>query len=109
MNSFVSMKSLGRGLILISAAIFINANTVLAADRVGDAQIQAQDLLAGTVGGKTKSIDKSLVISADQRSYPDPQTQARQLILGKPTFGGAATRQFSLQSKPNAPPPKSAR
>jgi hypothetical protein len=51
MNSFVSMKSLGSGLILISAAIFINANTVLAADRVGDAQIQAQDLLAGTVGG----------------------------------------------------------
>jgi hypothetical protein len=93
----------------MSAAIFINANTVLAADRVGDAQIQAQDLLTGTVGGKTKSIDKSLVISADQRSYPDLQTQARQLILGKSSFDGAATRESSVQSKTNAPPPTSAR
>src|SRR5277367_4864356 len=109
MNSFVSMKSLGRGLILISAAILINANPVLAADRVGDAQIQAQDLLAGTVGGKTKSIDKSLVISADQRSYPDPQTQARQLLLGTPSYSGAATRKLSVQSKTNAPPSMSAR
>jgi hypothetical protein len=109
MNSIVSMKSLGRRLILISAAIFINANTVHAGDRVGDAQIQARDLLAGTVGGKTKSIDKSLVISADQRSYPDPQTQARELILGKPSFGGAAPREFSVQSKTNVPPLMSAR
>jgi hypothetical protein len=109
MNSLVSMKSLGHRLILISAAIFINANTVHAADLIGDAQIQAQDLLAGTVGGKTKSIDKLLVISADQRSYPDPQTQARQLILGKPRFGGAATRELSVQSKTNVPPPMSAR
>ncbi|HEX3943595.1 MAG TPA: hypothetical protein VHW69_05860, partial [Rhizomicrobium sp.] len=98
MNSFVSMKSLGPCLILISAAIFINANTVHAADRIGDAQIQAQDLLAGTVGGKTESIDKSLAISADQRSYPDPQTQARQLLLGKPSFNDPATRQLSVQS-----------
>ena len=104
MNSFVSMKSLGPRLILISAAIFINANTVHAADRIGDAQSQAQDLLAGTVGGKTKSIDKSLVISADQPSYPDPQTQARQLILGKPSFNDPATRELSVQSKTNVPP-----
>jgi hypothetical protein len=109
MNSFASMKSLGPRLILISAAIFINANTVHAADRVGDAQIQAQDLLAGTVGGKTKSFDRSLVISADQRSYPDPQTQARQLLLGTPSYSGAATRKLSVQSKTNVPPPMSAR
>jgi hypothetical protein len=106
MNSFVSMKNLGPRLILISAAIFINANTVHATDRIGDAQSQAQDLLAGTVGGKTKSIDKSLAISADQRSYPDPQTQARQLLLGTPSYGGVATRKLSVQSKT---PPMSAR
>jgi hypothetical protein len=35
MNSRISMKVLSRRLILISAAILINANTVLAADRVG--------------------------------------------------------------------------
>jgi hypothetical protein len=109
MNSRISMKVLSRRLILISAAILINANTVLAADRVGDAQMQARDLLSGTVGGKTKIIDKSLAISADQKSYPDPQTQARQLILGKPSFDGAVSRELAVRSKTNVPLPMSAR
>jgi len=100
MNSPISMKILSRRLILISAAILINANTVLAADRVGDAQMQARDLLSGTVGG-TKTFDKSLAISADdrQKSYPDPQEQARQLILGKPS----SAREFAVRSKTNVP------
>jgi hypothetical protein len=109
MNTRISMKVLSRRLILISAAILINANTVLAADRVGDAQMQARDLLSGTVGGKTKIIDKSLAISADQKSYPDPQTQARQLILGKPSFDGAVSRELAVRSKTNVPLPMSAR
>jgi len=109
MNSRISMKVLSRRLILISAAILINANTVLAADRVGDAQMQARDLLSGTVGGKTKIIDKSLAISADQKSYPDPQTQARQLILGKPSFDGAVSREFAVQPETNVPVTVSAR
>jgi len=109
MNSRISMKVLSRRLILISAAILINANTVLAADRVGDAQMQARDLLSGTVGGKTKIIDKSLAISADQKSHPDPQTQARQLILGKPSFDGAVSRELAVRSKTNVPLPMSAR
>jgi hypothetical protein len=103
MNSRISMKILSRRLILISAAILINANTVLAANRVGDAQMQARDLLAGTVGGRSKIVDKSLANSADphQQSYPDPQTQARQLILGKSSFDGAVIRKFAVQSKTN--------
>ena len=109
MNSRISMKVLSRRLILISAAILINANTVLAADRVGDAQMQARDLLSGTVGGKTKIMDKSLAILADQKSYPDPQTQARQLILGKPSFDGAVSRELAVQSKTNVLLPMSAR
>jgi hypothetical protein len=105
MSSRISMKFLSRRLILISAAILINANTVLAADRVGDAQTQARDLLSGTVGGKTKIIYRSLAISADryQKSYPDPQTQAHQLILGKSSFDGAVSREFAVQSKTNVP------
>jgi hypothetical protein len=105
------MKFLSRRLILISAAILINANTVLAADRVGDAQMQARDLLSGTVGGKTKIIDRSLAISTDryQKSYPDPQTLARQLILGKSSFDGALSREFAVQSTTNVPVPVSAR
>jgi hypothetical protein len=104
MNSPISMKFLSRRLILISAAILINANTVLAANRVGDAQMQARDLLSGTVGGRHKIIDKSLAISADhlQQPYPDPQTQARQLILGKPSFDGAESREFPVQPETNA-------
>jgi hypothetical protein len=111
MNSRISMKILSRRLILISAAILINANTVLAANRVRDAQMQARDLLAGTVGGRSKIIDKSLAISADrhQQSYPDPQTQARQLILGKSSFDGAVSRKFAVQSKTNVGVPVSAR
>jgi hypothetical protein len=100
MNSPISMKILSRRLILISAAILINANTVLAADRIGDAQMQARDLLSGTVGGRAKIIDKSLAIAADhqQKSYPDPQEQARQLLLGKQSFDGPASREFAALS-----------
>ena len=105
MNSRISMKIFSRRLILISAAILINANTVLAANRVGDAQMQARDLLSGTVGGRAKIIDRSLATSADhpQKSYPDPQTQARQLILGKPSFDRAASREYAVQSKTDVP------
>jgi hypothetical protein len=105
------MKILSRRLILVSAAILLNANAVLAADRVGDAQMQARDLLSGTVGGRLKTVDKSLAISADhsQKSYADPQTQARQLILGKPSFEGTVSREFTVQQKTNMPVPVSAR
>jgi hypothetical protein len=111
MNSRISMRIPSRRLILISAALLLNANTVLAADRVGDAQMQARDLLSGTVGGSSKIIDKSLAVSADhsQKSYPDPQTQARQLILGKPSFDGAVSREFAVQPKTNVPVTVSAR
>ena len=109
MNLPVSMKIIRR-LLLISAAVLINANTVLAADHVGDAQLQARDLLSGTVGG-TGTIDKSLAISAGhhQKSYADPQKQARQIILGRPSFDGTESRQFAGQSKTTVPVPVSAR
>jgi hypothetical protein len=104
------MKIVSRRLILISAAILINANTVLAADRVSDAQMQARDLLSGTVGGTT-AIDKSLAISADhhQKSYRDLQKQARQIILGKPSFDDTVNREFAVQSETNVPIPVVAR
>jgi len=108
-NLPVSMKILSHRLLLISAAVLINANTVLAADRVGDAQMQARDLLSGTVGG-TGTIDKSLAISAGhhQKSYADPQKQARQIILG-PSFDGTEGREFAAQSKTTVLVPVSAR
>jgi hypothetical protein len=110
MNSLIAMKILSRRLLLISAATLVTANTVVAANRVGDAQMQARDLLTGTVEG-AKATDRSPANSADlqQRSYPEPQEQARQLILGKPSFEGPASRKAAALSKTNAAAPASAR
>jgi hypothetical protein len=110
MNSRISMKIIIRRLLLISAATLVTANSVVAANRVGDAQMQARDLLTGTVEW-AKATDRSPANSADlhQRSYPEPQQQARQLILGKPSFEGPAGRKAAAQSKTNAAAPASAR
>jgi hypothetical protein len=79
-------------LLPIWAAVLIDANTVLAADRLGDAQMQARECLSGTVGG-TGTIYKTLAISAGhhQKSHADPQKQARQIILGRPSFDGTVS------------------
>ena len=100
MNSRLLSKCLSHRLVPISAAILLLANNVLAADVVDDAQIQARDLLSGTVGGRAKVIDASPVISADGHQTPtlDPQEQARQLILGKPIVGRVAGPPVALDS-----------
>jgi hypothetical protein len=110
MNSLISMKIASRRLLLISAATLITANTVVAANRVGDAQMQARDLLTGTVEG-AKATYRSSALAADQhqQSYADPQEQARQLILGKPSFEGSASRKVAAQPKTNATAPASER
>lgn len=76
-------------LALISAAVLLYANNGLAADSVGDAQMQARDLLAGTVNGRDKAFDASHTNPAGGHRAPevDPQEQARRLVLGKPTVG----------------------
>lgn len=106
MNSRISRRVLGRGLILMSVAILVNANTVLAADRVSDAQTQARDLLSGAVGA-TRTIDRALATSAvqHQESHPDAQKRARQIILGQPSLDDAVTREFAAQSVTNVPVP----
>ena len=96
-------KTLGFGLALISAVLPLQANNVLAAEFVGDAQMQARDLLSGTVGGRARTVDQSPVIPDDrhQTSSLDPQEQARQLLLGKPAV--------ALEPKLKATPTVSAR
>src|SRR5882757_1093867 len=88
MNSFVPVKTLKLGLVLVSAAFLLHGNGVLAAEAAGDAQLQARDLLSGTVGGRARVVDASPAVGADGVGTPglglDPQEQARQLILGKP-------------------------
>src|SRR5882757_7864407 len=86
MNSFIPVKTLKLGLVLVSASFLLHGNGVLAAEAGGDAQLQARDLLSGTVGGRAKVVDQLPATEADGVRAPglDPQEQARQLILGKP-------------------------
>jgi hypothetical protein len=106
--------------ILSSAAILLHFNNALASEFLGDVQMQARDLLSGTVGGQAKTVDKSLpkLAGGDQTSNVDPQDQARQLILGNANFGRTngraitrtypdpqeAARRMILGEKQAAPP-----
>jgi hypothetical protein len=107
MNPLIPAKTLGHGLVLISALFLLQANSALAAEAVGDAQRQASDLLSGTVGGRAKMVDASRAIASASEQTPglDPQEQARQLILGKPNLGGTN----ALGAQINATPAVSAR
>jgi hypothetical protein len=98
--SLVPRKTLGR-LMLISAGILLHAASVPAAELAGDARMQASDLLAGTVGGRAKVVDAPRAVSADDRraSYPDPQLQARQLIMGGSEVARTADRAVGFDSK----------
>jgi hypothetical protein len=90
---------------LASAGLLLCANGALAAEVVGDAQMQARDLLSGTVGGRPKFADVSSAIPTDDRHVPnlDPQEQARDLILGK-NYAGTAHQAASLDLKTDAMP-----
>jgi len=112
MNSLSHSAKIRRyGLVLISAAFLFQADNVLAAEATVDAQMQARDLLSGTVGGRAKTIDESPANTADgqQTSNVDPQEQARRLILGQPNVDGTHDRAAALESKVNATPAGSAR
>jgi hypothetical protein len=92
MTSFIPSKTLGR-LMLISAGFLLHANGALAANFVTDTQMQASDLLSGTVGGRAKIVDVSTAPGDGRNAFnSDPQEQARRLILGTPNFAGIAGR-----------------
>jgi hypothetical protein len=110
MNSFIPVKTLKLGLVLVSAAFLLHGNGVLAAEAAGDAQLQARDLLSGTVGGRAKVVDASPAVGADGVGTPglDPQEQARQLILGKPNSDRIKEPAAALGTQTNATPAMSA-
>ena len=111
MNSLSPAKMLGRGLVLISAVLLFQADNALAAESAVDAQMQARDLLSGTVGGRPKVVDESPANPADGHQAPslDPQEQARQLILGKPIVDESGGRAAAREPKMNAAPAVSTR
>jgi hypothetical protein len=105
MKTFISTNTLGRRLMLASAGLLLCANGAFAAEVAGDAQMQAGDLLSGTVGGRPKFADASSAIPTDdpQVPYLDPQEQARYLILGK-KFAGTDPQAASFDSQTDAMP-----
>jgi hypothetical protein len=105
LKSLISSNTLGRRLMLASAGLLLCANGALAAEVVGDAQIQARDLLSVSVGGRSQMDVLSSAIPTDDRQVPnsDPQEQARDLVLGK-NIAGASHQAASLDSKTDAMP-----
>jgi len=102
MKSFLSSNTLAHRLMLASAGLLLCANGAFA-EFVGDAQMQARDLLSGTVGGEPKFADVSFANPTDDRPVPylDPQEQARELILGE-NFAGTAHQAASVDSTADA-------
>jgi hypothetical protein len=98
MKSFIPSKKAGRLLMLASAGLLC-VNGAFAAEVVGDAQMQARDLLCGTVGGQPHFADVSSAAPTDDGHAPylDPQEQARDLIFGK-HFADPADQAASLDS-----------
>jgi hypothetical protein len=92
MISFKSIKALG--IVLASTGILLHTHSALAADVIGDAQMQARDLLSRTVAGRPKTAQVAAAISAGGTHgfNVEPQEQARQLILGTPSGDRVADR-----------------
>jgi hypothetical protein len=94
---------------LASAGLLLCANGAFAAEVVGDAQMQASDLLSGTVGGQPKVVDVSSASPSDDGQVLnfDPQEQARDFILGK-SVAGTAGQAANLDSTTDSIPAASA-
>lgn len=105
MKTFISGNTLGRRLMLASAGLLLCANGAFAQEVAGDAQMQARELLSGTVGARARFAPASAAVPTDDRQVPylDPQELARDLILGQ-SFAGAVLRAASPDSQTDAMP-----
>jgi hypothetical protein len=93
----IHIKTFAQRLALLSAGL-LASNTLFAAEIAADAQMQARDLLTGTVAGQPRLVDQSPAIPSNspQASVVDAQEQARRLILGMPRVGGIADRAAAI-------------
>jgi hypothetical protein len=87
--------------ILISTALLIYADGALAADYVGDTQMQARAMLAGTSDARPNVVNNRITPPADghQISRTDPQEQGRQLFLGTSNLSQTPFRPVLADSK----------
>src|SRR3984893_475016 len=94
MDSPIRVKTIAQRLALLSAGLLVQSNPLFAAEIAPDAQMQARDLLSGTVDGRPRIVDQSPAISSGgpQASVVDAQEQAPRLILGQPSVGGIADK-----------------
>jgi hypothetical protein len=101
MTSPIRVKTLAQRLALLSAGFLLQSHTLFAAEIASDAQMQARDLLMGTVDGRPRIVDRSPAISSGgaQVSVVDPQEQARRLILGQPSVDAADKTAVSAESE----------
>jgi hypothetical protein len=90
MGSRIRIKTLARRAALLSAGFLVQSNILFATEIAADAQMQARDLLSGTVNGRPRIVDKSPSPPSDGSRAPvvDAQEQARRLILGTPRLHG---------------------
>jgi len=101
MDSWIRVKTFVRRLALLSAGLLLQSNTLFATEVAGDAQMQARDLLTGTVDGRPRTVDQSPGMPSDelQGSALDAQEQARRLILGQRSVGGVAEKKAHAESQ----------
>jgi hypothetical protein len=100
MTSLIRNKSVDRQLFILTAGLLLQAHSVFAGDSIGDAQAQARALLDRPVVSRVMSVDGVAATQANGRaaSRPDPQEQARALLLGKPKAGSVAQSAIALNS-----------
>jgi hypothetical protein len=100
MDSPTRINTFIQRLALLSAGLLLQFNTLFAAEIAADPQMQARDLLTGTLDGRPRIVHQSPAISSDspQASVVDAQEQARRLILGEPRVGGIADKAAAIAS-----------
>ena len=90
MTSSKLTKTSGRPLVLLSAALLLQAGGALVAARAGDAQTQARELLTQTTGARSV-VERFNPLPDGETSLAarDPQEQARGVILGTQSAAGS--------------------
>ena len=99
MTSLIRNKLFDRQLLILTAGLLLQAHSAFASDSIGDAQAQARALLDPVVS-RVMSVDGFTATKANGHgaSRPDPQEQARALLLGKPEEGSVAQSAIGLKS-----------
>jgi hypothetical protein len=104
MTSLTLNKFLDRRLFTLTAGLLLQAHSAFASDSTGDAQAQARTLLDPPVVSRVMSVDRFTATRANGHvaSRPDPQEQARALLLGKTEEGSVARSAIAIDSKRDA-------